>query len=85
MQFLTPSSVPVITVSHNRSSEIHLGSQMYGCVGDHIVKYHYITEQPLSSSQASPTYSRNLLALLESANLERDRFVSHLYQSRKDF
>ena len=29
--------------------------------------------------------SRKLLALLQSAPVERDRFVSHLYQSRRDY
>jgi len=32
-----------------------------------------------------PTTTDSLLALLQSASVERDRFVFHLYQSRREY
>ena len=50
------------------------------------VKYHDMSRAALIDQiqQARETLEK-LLTLLQSAPLERDRFVSHLYQSRREY
>jgi hypothetical protein len=51
-----------------------------------IVKYHDMNRTALIDQiqQATETLEK-LLSLLQSAPVERDRFVSHLYQSRREY
>jgi hypothetical protein len=56
------------------------------CAIGYIVTYHDINRGALIDQiQQTRAVLEKLLTLLESVPAERDRFVSHLYQSRREF
>ena len=59
---------------------------MYFLVIASIVKYHDMNRLTLIERiEETRTVLEKLLTLLQSAPLQRDRFVSHLYQSRREY
>jgi hypothetical protein len=76
----------VITPTHKASADFRQRSRMSFPMIRRIVKYHDMNRTVLIDQiqQARETLEK-LLTLLQSTPVERDRFVSHLYQARREY
>ena len=71
---------------HLRGKCINCGHEDAFPLAAYIVKYHDMNRATLIERiEEARLILEKLLTLLQSAPVERDRFVSHLYQSRREY